>query len=74
MVPAERPSGNRAERTESERAAYHWRMRNLLRSPAAMLPALVLAACTGAGPSATAVVTDAAPSMTAAPTRDARGR
>ena len=75
MVPAERPRGNRAVRTESERTAYHCRM--VLRSSALLL-LLVVAGCGGSGPSPSAVETDppasasAAPSETPAPDRVAR--
>ena len=73
MVPAERPSGNRADRTESQRAAYHSRMiPRSLRPPAA----IVLAACTAPdrpppqradAPTASAPTPARRPSPTASP-------
>jgi len=64
MVPAERPRGNRAARTESERTTYQCRM--ALRSSALLL-LLVLAGCGGSGPSASGVETDAPASASATP-------
>lgn len=58
MVPAERPSGNRADRTESERIAYHSQM--LLHAAVAVL-LLVLAGCAASGPSATTAGAEGSP-------------
>ncbi len=69
MVPAERTSGNRVNRTDPERTAYHWRMRNRLRTPAATLLALLVAAgCAAPGPSASQADASASPSASPAAT------
>ena len=64
MVPGERPSGNRSDRTESERCAYDCRV--ILRTSVAVL-VVVLAGCGATGPSASGAQTDAPPPSASAP-------
>jgi len=65
MVPVESPSGNREDRTESLRAAYHSRMRNRPVPQFGLLLALVVAGCASPPPTATEGLRTDAPDASA---------